>query len=333
MGLEARLGALLATPLAELIALHGATIAANHALRFGSRVQIFAPLYLSSACLNDCVYCGFRLSRRTKRVSLGVDRAVEEAWRLAERGHRTLDLVAGEIPHDAFVDYAGRVCALILERTPVRTVNMNLGALSVAQYRRLVSAGASAYHLYQETYDPLVYRAVHRRGQKRDMAHRLDGAQRALAAGFRGVGLGVLLGLAPVRADLAGLARHARRLMSAFPAAHLGFSLPRIRGAHQEPGAFREEPLDDETFAKALLFLRLEFPGAHLTLTTRESPALRDRLLPLGITKISAGVSTLPGGYGDSAGRGAQQFAIRDERSLAEIAERIRQLGLVPGLG
>ncbi len=330
-GLELKIDALLATPLDDLLAEHGSAIAEAHATRLDSRVLIFAPLYLSNACMNDCTYCGFRKSAKVERCKLSPEQAVLEATCMAEQGHRTLDLVTGEIPTDSFIDYVCDVCTQILEHSPIERINLNLGALSDGQYRRLRSAGASSYHLYQETYDPDVYLTVHRSGPKRDMANRLQACRRALRAGFEGIGLGILLGLAPVRNDLARLARHAHLLLREFPGTHLGFSLPRIQDAGQEPGFVDAAGIDDETFTKAFLFLRLEFPDAHLTLTTRESPEMRDRLLRLGASKISAGVSTSPGGYVDEEQRGnAQQFSIRDERSLGEIAGRVRAAGLMP---
>jgi 2-iminoacetate synthase len=185
------------------------------------------------------------------------------------------------------------------------------------------------YHLYQETYDVEAYFAAHRGGPKRDMAYRLDAPRRALAAGFEAVGLGVLLGLGPARADLAALVAHARLLEGAFPRAQLGFSLPRWQPAQAVP-ELAGWPVSDEELCALFLFLRLELPRAHLTLTTRESEPLRDRLLPLGLTKLSAGVSTSPGGY--SGAEAVPQFHIQDRRSLSAVAARVRAAGLTPTL-
>jgi 2-iminoacetate synthase len=162
------------------------------------------------------------------------------------------------------------------------------------------------------------------------MANRLDATRRVLAAGFEGIGLGLLLGLAPLSVDLARLARHAHLLRGEFPAARLGFSLPRIQEAAQEPGFAAAVQVSDDEFTQALLFLRREFPDAHVTLTTRERPALRDALLPFGVTKISAGVCTAPGGYASREHAGVPQFSIQDKRTGVEMAARIRDAGLVP---
>jgi 2-iminoacetate synthase len=147
--LEARLDAWLATPLDDLIAAHGSSIAASQASRFGRRVILFAPLYVSSACLNDCVYCGFRRSRRGARVKLGPDEALREARHLAAQGHRTLDLVSGELPTERFVDEVCELCARILAGSAIERINLNVGVLSAAQYGRLRASGARACHVYQ----------------------------------------------------------------------------------------------------------------------------------------------------------------------------------------
>jgi 2-iminoacetate synthase len=319
--------AFLDLPLDEAVAV--ARPRANAALdeHFDGRIRLFAPLYLCSACGNDCVYCGFRNSARFRRSRLSIEQAVREAEHLAADGHRTIDLVTGEIAADRFIDYVCQATWEILDATEIRRVNLNLGALSTEQYGRLVAAGAGAYHLYQETYAPDTYREVHAAGLKRDMAHRLDGAHRAARAGFDTVGLGILLGLHPIAEDLAALAGHARILLEDFPGLRIGFSLPRLQSVDTTSEYTASAPVDDETLIKAVLFLRLRFPAAHLTLTTRERPEIRDRLIPLGVTKVSAGVSTAPGGY-TIAEPDAVQFQISDPRPLPEIAEVVRRSGL-----
>jgi 2-iminoacetate synthase len=317
----------LSLPLDEAIRLarpRAATALADH---FGGRVRLFAPLYLCSACSNDCVYCGFRKSARFVRTRLSIEQAVLEARYLADSGHRTLDLVTGEIATDRFVDYVCEATTAILQATAIRRINLNLGALSAEQYLRLRHAGAGGYHLYQETYAPRTYFAVHERGLKRDMAYRLDGPHRAAEAGFASIGLGVLLGLHPVRDDLAALAAHAGILTENFPRLRIGFSLPRLQSVDAACEYSAGAAVDDDTFIKAALFLRLRFPASHLTATTREPPAIRDRLFSLGVTKVSAGVSTTAGGYTlDRAGTG--QFDIADPRPLREVAEAVRGSGL-----
>jgi 2-iminoacetate synthase len=293
-----------------------AGIALTAAEIFGGRIKLFAPLYLSNACPNDCAYCGFRRSARIDRAHLLIEEAVQEAGLLATQGHRTIDLVT--------VCDATRA---ILEATSIRCINLNLGSLSTEQFRRLKAAGASGYHLYQETYNCQTYFEVHRSGLKRDMAYRLDGPRRAVLAGFKSIGLGILLGLHPFRYDLAALAGHARILIEEFPQVRIGFSLPRLQGVDSDCRYSVAAPVNDEEFLRAMLFLRLKFPAADLTLTTRERPEIRDRLIPLGVTKVSAGVTTAPGGYTRGNKAGAIQFHISDPRSLAEMVDVIHHHG------
>ena len=314
-------------PFEQLERALGEAAARTHARHFRGVVRLFAPLYLSNACQNDCSYCGFQRSARFARTHLSAQCAVDQAQLLATRGHRSLDLVTGEVPTDAIVEHVAGIVRRILGETPIARIHLNLGALGAAHYRTLRAAGALGYHLYQETYDPGAYFRAHRSGPKRDMANRLDAPRRALEAGFKALGLGVLLGLGPVRDDLAALVCHARLLERAFPRARLGFSLPRWRPAQTAPGPAPRAVPDGELCA-LFLFLRLEFPRAHLTLTTREGAELRDRLLPLGVTKLSAGVSTSPGGYTRAAG--VEQFSIRDRSSLRDVARRVRAAGLTP---
>lgn len=319
----------LTAPWAALVKNHTPSVEKLFRQEFAGNVQLFAPLYLSNVCVNNCVYCGFRRSAKFHRTTLSVEQAVTEARILAERGHRTLDLVTGEMPTNRFVDYVAEVAGEILARTEIRCLNLNLGSLTTTQYRRLRASGATGYHLYQETYNPLAYLQVHMGGPKGDMARRVGGLHRAIEAGFVTVGLGVLLGLSALDAELACLASHATLLLEEFPDLRVGFSLPRIQQIDSEGSFEAAVEVSDCDFMKAMLFLRLKFPKANLTLTTRENAQIRDTLLPLGISKMSAGVSTAPGGYRDSDRREKEQFMVSDERSLEEIALAIAKANRV----
>jgi 2-iminoacetate synthase len=331
---DRRLREMFDAPVSELLGALGPEIAAGRAAGFGQAVRLFAPLYLSNACTNDCVYCGFRRSSRYERTRLTIDEAVSEASALNARGFRAIDLVTGEIPADPFVDYVCAVTAAILGQTGIRRIHLNLGSLSAEQYRRLREAGAAGVHVYQETYDADAYLATHRSGGKREMASRLEAPRRAAGAGFGFLGLGVLLGLADPATDLASLAAHAACLREEFPNLEVGFSLPRVREMEADPAYAPSKPVSDDDFIRAMLFLRLSDPTAHLTLTTRERPEIRDLLLRFGVTKLSAGVSTAPGGYTDSAAdAGAatrEQFHVADDRTVGEIVALVTGAGLVP---
>ena len=337
-GFQQKLDGLYGMTLPEALEAHGEAIDAGRAENFGGDVRLFAPLYLSNACTNDCVYCGFRRSSSYERNRLSIEEAVAEANALHDRGIRTIDLVTGEIPADPFVDYVCEATAEILGQTGITRIHLNLGSLSTDQYKRLRLAGAAGYHVYQETYDAEAYFRVHRSGAKREMAFRLEAPRRVAEAGFSYVGLGVLLGLGHLRDDLASLAAHAALLSEEYPGLGLGFSLPRVQTMDADPGYAPAHSVSDDDFVRAMLFLRLADPGAHLTLTTRERPEIRDLLLRYGVTKVSAGVSTAPGGYvtdevisddvGGSGGR--EQFQVADERSVAEVTALVKEAGLTP---
>jgi len=321
-------------PVSTALETHRQAIQAGRAEIFGGEVRIFAPLYLSNACTNDCVYCGFRRSSVYERNRLSIEEAVSEARALHSRGIRAIDLVTGEIPADPFVDYVCQSTGAILGETGITRVHLNLGSLSMDQYRRLRQAGAVGYHLYQETYDPEAYLRTHRSGGKREMASRLEAPRRAAEAGFDYLGMGVLLGLSDVKQDVTDLAAHAAIVQEEYPGIHLGFSLPRVQAMDADPGYAPAHPVSDDDFIRAMLFLRLAHPRAHLTLTTRERPEIRDMLLAFGVTKLSAGVSTAPGGYVAATvndGNGArEQFDVADERSVDEIAALVSKAGLTP---
>ncbi len=327
------IGSFLAQPWEELIQQHRDSAAQAFSMYFDDRVNLFAPLYLSNACLNNCLYCGFRQSARFKRTTLTAEQAVREAAFLADRGFRVLDLVTGEVPTDRFVDYVCGVIEAILKKTEIGGLNLNIGSLSSEQYQRLREAGAVGYHLYQETYDPATYFEVHASGKKRDMASRLEGVHRAVEAGFGKVGLGLLLGLGDPQEELGRLVGHAEVLREDFPSLNIGFSLPRIQKVDEECEYAPHSTISDADFMKYMLFLRLRFPDANLTLTTREGQGIRDNLLPLGITKVSAEVSTSPGGYTHLVESETGQFSISDERTLEEMKRIIEAADLIPVLG
>jgi 2-iminoacetate synthase len=329
-----RLDQVFGMPVSSALDTYREAISGSRADSFGGEVRIFAPLYLSNACTNDCVYCGFRRSSSYERNRLSIDEAVGEARALHSRGIRAIDLVTGEIPADPFIDYVCEATEAILGQTGITRVHLNLGSLSRDQYRRLRRAGAAGYHLYQETYDPDAYLRTHRSGGKREMGSRLEAPRRAAEAGFEYLGMGVLLGLAALKPDLTALAAHAALLREEYPGLNVGFSLPRVQTMDADPEYAPARPVSDDDFIRAMLFLRLVHPGAHLTLTTRERPEIRDLLLAFGVTKLSAGVSTAPGGYAaapGSAGNGSrEQFDVADQRSVEEIAAVVTAAGLTP---
>ncbi|NQU09363.1 2-iminoacetate synthase ThiH [bacterium] len=335
------------SPWLEAAAQRARDLTARH---FGRVVRFFAPLYLSNECINICKYCGFSRDNPILRVTLTLDQVVREAEYLRQEGFRHLLLVAGEHPHfvsDAYL----RDCVSRL-RAGWPSIALEVGPMETDQYRLLVEAGAEGLVAYQETYDRTVYGAMHLSGPKTDFDWRLATPERAYAAGFKRLGIGALLGLAPWRTEAIALAAHAAHLLRQCWQSQLTVSVPRLR-----PAAGEFEPLvqvTDRDLAQLVCALRLTFPEVGIVLSTREASQLRDALVPLGVTSMSAGSHTEPGGY---TGQGTEdlhltkggrrqaiplpviasegehatvQFEIADNRSPAEVAARLTAMGYEP---
>lgn len=321
--------------------------------RFGKVIRLFAPLYLSNECINTCKYCGFSRDNPILRVTLTVDEVRREARALLALGFRNILLVSGEHPKFVSNGYVADCVRALHEEAP--SISLEIGPMETAEYRPMVQAGAEGLVVYQETYDRAVYAAMHTVGPKRDFGWRLETPERAYAAGFRRIGIGALYGLGDWRLEAISVAAHAAYLLRHCWKAQLTISLPRLR-----PCAGEFQPLthmSDRDLVQLVCAFRLMFPDVGLVLSTRESPKLRNGLIPLGITLISAGSHTEPGGYtgagkeklhhtergrivelgasewaaaGDQAVNATRQFQIADERSPHEVAELIRQLGYEP---
>lgn len=290
--------------------------------RFGRKVLLYAPCYLSSFCVNQCEYCGFAFKLDAPRRHLGPDEALAEVGLLAARRMKRILLVAGEHPARVNGDYIAQVVESA--RRIVPEIDLEVAAASTADYRAWARAGAGGVTCYQETYDSIAYERFHPCGPKRSYAFRIGVPERAGAAGMARLGLGVLLGLAdPVR-DVAALIRHAMFLQRRFPRARITVSLPRLRPA--VPSFRAPHSVDDESLIRFYAVLRLALPDAGLIVSTREPAGIRRRLLEAGITQMSAGSVTSPGGYG-GGGDEDGQFQIADHRSADEVASDLARLG------
>ena len=315
---------------------------------FGRTMRLFAPLYVSNECVNICKYCGFSRDNPILRVTLGVEQVEAEARHLFAQGFRNVLLVAGEHPKFVAPDYLSRCVERM--RSFIPAVSLEVAPMETADYEPIVQAGAEGLVVYQETYDRAAYAELHTAGPKRDFDWRLDCPERAYAAGFKRLGIGALFGLAPWQEEAVNLAAHVDHLLRHCWKSSLTVSLPRLRPA---AGAFApRHDFDDRDLVQTLLALRLCFPQVGIVLSTREKAVLRDRLVRLGVTMMSAGSHTEPGGYTGagadalhltqrgkalpviaSAGEhlaATEQFAISDGRSPAEVSARLRELGLEP---
>ncbi|MBI4224675.1 MAG: 2-iminoacetate synthase ThiH [Deltaproteobacteria bacterium] len=299
---------------------HGLTVQ-----RFGKTIQLFAPLYLSNECIDTCVYCGFSRTNQIERKTLTVEEVLKEADFLIAQGFQHLLLVSGEHPKKVSADYLVEIAQRL--RPKIASLNIEVAPFLEKDYRRLAQAGVDGALIYQETYDRDVYEAVHRGGPKKDYEQRLRFVEEACRAGMRTVGLGVLLGLADWRSEIPQLIAHTQRLMKKYWRCEFRISLPRLKpcaSGYQAP-----HPVSDEALAEIICRLRLALPEAGLVLSTRERPALRDKLLKLGITHMSAGSRTEPGGYLQPEAAG-KQFELEDLRTPAEVAVTIQQAGYEP---
>jgi 2-iminoacetate synthase len=294
--------------------------------RFGRAVRLFAPLYVSNACLSSCTYCGFSKTLDVRRRTLTPDEVEAEARRLTDRGFRHLLLVSGEHRIEVSADYL--VACVEQLRDFVPSISIETQTWSDDTYSRLVAAGLEGAVHYQETYDRRRYAEVHVAGWKRDFDRRLSSMERAAAAGVRRLGIGALLGLSgDWRREVLALAAHAAFLHRRFWRTEITVALPRIK-----PSASGFPPVvevSDVEYVQALSALRLALPDTGIVLSTREPAALRDGLARIAVTTMSAGSSTEPGGYGDP-GQAQEQFAISDERSPAEVAAMLISAGYEP---
>jgi len=320
--------------------------------RFGKVMRLFAPLYLSNECINNCKYCGFSRDNSILRVTLSTEEVLREGQALVAQGFRNILLVSGEHPKFVSNGYLADCVRALHAETP--GISLELGPMETEEYRQLVEAGAEGLVVYQETYDRTVYAEMHTAGPKRNFDWRMETPERAYAAGFRRIGIGALYGLSDWRMEAISVAAHADYLLRTCWKAQLTISLPRLR-----PCAGEFEPLthfSDRELVQLVCAFRLMFPDVGLVLSTREPAKLRDGLIKLGITLMSAGSHTEPGGYTGAGKRnlhhtlrgrivelGASewaaagpdphatgQFDIADERSPEEVAQLIRNLGYEP---
>ncbi len=313
-------------------------------LHFGRTMRLFAPLYLSNECINSCAYCGFSRENAIQRVTLEVEQVAAEARHLTAEGFRNILLVAGEHPKFVSGPYL-EMCVARL-RPLVPSLSIEVAPMETVDYLPIVQAGAEGLIVYQETYHRETYPKVHLAGPKKDFDWRLDCAERGYEAGFRRLGVGALFGLADWRYEAVALAAHLEYLQRVCWKAQITVSMPRLRPC---AGEFDPtHPLPDREFIQLLCALRVTFPSIGIVLSTREPAPLRDLIAPLGVTMMSAGSHTEPGGY-TGQGREAlhltvkgkivpdtgaesatEQFSISDERDARTVEAALNGLGLEP---
>ena len=320
---------------------------------FGKTLRLFAPIYLSNECVNNCQYCGFSRDNPILRTTLSVEEVVQEARYLYDKGFRSILLVAGEHPKFVSDGYLQECLDALREFIPA--LSLEIGPLPDDRYAEIVHHGAEGLIVYQESYNQEVYESLHTAGPKKNFAWRLDCPERAYAGGFRRIGVGALFGLAEWRKEALALACHIDYLLRHCWKAQITASFPRMRpyAGNYEYTPDAKKSLQDRDFIQLICALRLTFPQLGIVVSTRESAPMRNALMHLGMTHMSAEAKTEPGGYTgvgtadvhktikgkrieispeerQSSCLPTEQFAISDERTVEEVEAAILQAGLEP---
>ena len=303
---------------------------------YGNRIVMFAPLYLSNYCVNGCVYCPYHLkNKHIARKKLTQDEVRAEVIALQDMGHKRLAIEAGEDPVNNPIEYIldciKTIYSVHHKNGDIRRVNVNIAATTVENYRRLKEAGIGTYILFQETYKKESYLQLHPTGPKHDYDYHTEAMDRAMEGGIDDVGLGVLFGLESYPYEFAGLLMHAEHLEAVHGVGPHTISVPRIKHADDiDPSAF-DNSLSDELFAKIAACIRIAVPYTGMIISTRESEAVRKKMLDLGISQISGASRTSVGGYTEAERpHDTEQFDVSDQRTLDEVVNWLMQMGFIP---
>jgi 2-iminoacetate synthase len=304
---------------------------------YGPRLVLFAPLYVSNMCANDCTYCAFRArNKEVKRRALSQDEIRREVEILVDQGHKRVLLVAGEsYPHQGFqyvLDSIATIYSVKRGKGEIRRVNANIAPLTLDEFRALKGAGIGTYQLFQETYHHATYQSVHLSGKKKDYDWRVSAMDRAMEAGIDDVGIGILFGLADWRFEILALMQHIRHLEARFGVGPHTISVPRLEPAIGcDIASTPPHAVSDIDFRKIVAILRLAVPYTGIIMSTRETPNIRRETFALGVSQISAGSRTNPGGYAsDDLTEADGQFSLGDHRSLDEVVRDAASMGYIP---
>lgn len=304
---------------------------------YGNRIVMFAPLYLSNYCINGCVYCPYHMkNKHICRKKLTQEEIHDEVVALQDMGHKRLAIEAGEDPVNNPIEYIldsiKTIYSIKHKNGAIRRVNVNIAATTVENYRKLRDAGIGTYILFQETYHKESYEKLHPTGPKHDYAYHTEAMDRAMEGGIDDVGLGVLFGLELYRYELAGLLMHAEHLEAVHGVGPHTISIPRIKRADDiDPSAF-DNGIDDDTFAKICALIRIAVPYTGMIISTRESQAVREKVLNLGVSQISGASRTSVGGYAteEPEEENSAQFDVSDNRTLDEVVNWLMRMDFIP---
>ena len=304
---------------------------------YGKRLVVFAPLYVSNYCVNNCTYCGYKYCNdELKRKKLNKEQLIEEVKVLESLGHKRIALEAGEDPVNAPLDYIldciKSIYSIKFDNGSIRRINVNIAATSVEDYKRLKDAEIGTYILFQETYHKPTYERLHVSGPKHNYNYHTTAMHRAREAGIDDIGMGVLYGLYDYKYETLAMLMHAMDLEETTGVGPHTLSVPRIRPAENVSLENYPYLVDDEDFKKIVAILRLAVPYAGLILSTREEPGLRDEIIALGVSQVSTGSCTGVGGYSESYVDPEEkpQFEVGDHRSPVEMIESLMEAGYIP---
>ena len=304
---------------------------------YGNRIVMFAPLYLSNYCVNGCVYCPYHLkNKHIARKKLTQEEVVREVTALQDMGHKRLAIEAGEDPVNNPLDYIleciNTIYSIKHKNGAIRRVNVNIAATTVENYRKLKEAGIGTYILFQETYHKESYEKLHPTGPKHNYAYHTEAMDRAMDGGIDDVGLGVLFGLELYKYEFAGLLMHAEHLEAVHGVGPHTISVPRVKHADDiDPTAF-DNGISDDIFAKICACIRVAVPYTGMIISTRESKAVREKVIRLGVSQISGASRTSVGGYcePEPEDENSEQFDVSDKRTLDEVVHWLMDLGYIP---
>lgn len=304
---------------------------------YGNRIVMFAPLYLSNYCINGCVYCPYHgKNKHIARKKLTQEEVKQEVIALQDMGHKRLAIEAGEDPVNNPIEYIidciKTIYSIKHKNGAIRRVNVNIAATTVENYRKLKEAEIGTYVLFQETYHKESYEKLHPTGPKHDYAYHTEAMDRAMEGGIDDVGLGVLFGLELYKYEFAGLLMHAEHLEAVHGVGPHTISVPRIKRADDiDPSVF-DNGISDDIFAKICACIRVAVPYTGMIISTRESQAVREKVIRLGVSQISGGSKTSVGGYDhpEAEDDKSEQFDVSDKRTLDEVVHWLMDMGYIP---
>lgn len=298
----------------------------EHINHFGKAVGLYTPLYISNFCINQCVYCSYNVKNTIKRHKLNLEAIEKEAIEIAKTGLQHILLLTGESEKDTPIDYIESAVKVL--KKYFESITIEIYPLTTDEYKRLQLAGVDGLTIYQETYDVATYRSVHPHGPKSDYNFRIDAPERGAEAGLYSINIGALLGLFNWQEEVFHLGEHIKYLENKYSKTMYNISIPRIRPFKGQQ--FESMPITDTNLVQIMLALKLYLPSMGLNLSTRENKELREHLLPLGVARMSAGVTTSVGGHSEE--KGDAQFEISDDRSVDDIKAMLIKKGYQPVL-